>query len=195
MKLALFDFDGTIYKADSFIDFIRFVKGDFKTLFGIIILAPMLIMYKLKFISNHAAKIKVFTYFFKGMNVKLFKKLSVTYSLNYIDKNIRTKAIEEISKHKNNNNKLVVVSASIECWLKPWCDSNGLDLIATQIEIKNGVLTGRFYTKNCYGKEKLKRLKELYNLSSYEYIYAYGDSIGDKELLELADESFFKPFR
>ncbi|MDB4131697.1 HAD-IB family hydrolase [Flavobacteriaceae bacterium] len=195
MKLALFDFDGTIYKADSFIDFIRFVKGDFKTLFGIIILAPMLIMYKLKFISNHAAKIKVFTYFFKGMNVKLFKKLSVTYSLNYIDKNIRTKAIEEISKHKNNNNKLVVVSASIECWLKPWCDSNGLDLIATQIEIKNGVLTGRFYTKNCYGKEKLKRLKELYNLSNYEYIYAYGDSIGDKELLELADESFFKPFR
>ena len=78
MKLALFDFDGTIYKADSFIDFIRFVKGDFKTLFGIIILAPMLIMYKLKFISNHAAKIKVFTYFFKGEGITLKTAVSLT---------------------------------------------------------------------------------------------------------------------
>jgi len=35
----------------------------------------------------------------------------------------------------------------------------------------------------------------MYNLSEYNTIYAYGDSRGDKELLGLADERFYKPFR
>ena len=43
--------------------------------------------------------------------------------------------------------------------------------------------------------EKGNRVKEAYNLDDYDRIYAYGDSRGDKELLELADKSFYKPFR
>ena len=33
------------------------------------------------------------------------------------------------------------------------------------------------------------------NLNECVYIYAYGDSRGDKEMLELANESFYKHFR
>ena len=43
--------------------------------------------------------------------------------------------------------------------------------------------------------EKVRRVKERYNLDDYDHIYAYGDSRGDKELLELADEGFYQPFR
>ncbi len=62
-------------------------------------------------------------------------------------------------------------------------------------KIKNGIVTGKFSTKNCYGIEKANRVQEVYNFDDYDHIYAYGDSRGDKELLELADESFYKPFR
>ena len=55
-KLALFDFDGTITTNDSLIKFIRFAVGDTKTLFGMILLSPMLILYKLKLIPNYRAK-------------------------------------------------------------------------------------------------------------------------------------------
>ena len=56
MILALFDFDGTITTDDSLIKFIRFVVGDIKTLWGMILLSPMLITYKLKLIPNYKAK-------------------------------------------------------------------------------------------------------------------------------------------
>ena len=70
-----------------------------------------------------------------------------------------------------------------------------MDLIATRLEIKDDLMTGKFLTKNCYGIEKVNRVKEAYNLDDYDCIYVYGDSRGDKELLELADKSFYKPFR
>lgn len=195
MKLALFDFDGTITTDDSLIKFIRFVMGDIKTLSGMILLSPMLVLYKLKLIPNYKAKQWMLSYFFKGMNEKEFQKFAEEYSLKHIDTMLRSKAMKEITWHKEQGHTVVVVSASIDCWIRPWCDRNGLDLIATKIEIKNGVVSGKLLTKNCYGIEKTNRVQELYNLSDYHYIYAYGDSPGDKELLALADESFYKPFR
>jgi len=195
MKLALFDFDGTITTDDSLIKFICFVVGDAKFIWGMILLSPMLIAYKLKLIPNYKAKQYMLSYFFKGTSEEKFMQVANEYSLNHIDTILRPKAMEKIAWHKEQGHKIVIVSASIECWLKPWCDENNLDLIATKLEIKDGIVTGKFLTKNCYGIEKANRVQEQYDLSEYDHIYAYGDSRGDKELLELADESFYKPFR
>jgi len=194
-NIALFDFDGTITTDDSLIKFIRFAVGDTKTLFGMILLSPMLILYKLKLITNYKAKEIMLSYFFKGINEKEFKKVAKEYSLNHIDKIVRPKAMKKIKWHKSQGHKVVIVSASIECWLKPWCDKNSLELIATQLEIKDNLMTGKLLTKNCYGIEKVNRVKKIYNLDDYDYIYAYGDSRGDRELLALANEGFYKPFR
>ena len=73
MKLYAFDFDGTITTKDTFIAFIRFVKGDLRTFLGLLLYAPILIMMKLKLYPNWKAKQQLFTYFFKGMNMKEFK--------------------------------------------------------------------------------------------------------------------------
>ncbi len=195
MTLALFDFDGTITTDDSLIKFIRFVVGDVKTLWGMILLSPILITYKLKFIPNYKAKQIMLSYFFQGMDEQQFQKVAEEYSIKHIDTILRPKAMERITWHKDLGHKVIIVSASIECWIRPWCEQNGLDLIATRVEIKDGLMTGKFLTKNCYGIEKVNRVKEAYNLDDYDHIYAYGDSRGDKELLELADKSFYKPFR
>lgn len=195
MILSLFDFDGTITTDDSLIKFIRYSVGDIKTAWGMLVLSPMLITYKLKLIPNYKAKEWMFSYFFKGMDEQEFKKVTKVYSLKHIDTILRPQAMEKIAWHKEQGHTVVIVSASIECWLKPWCDKNGLDLIATKIQMKEGVVTGKLLTKNCYGIEKVNRINKVYNLGNYTYIYAYGDSSGDKELLHLADESFYKPFR
>ena len=194
-KIALFDFDGTITTDDSLIKFIRFAVGDAKFMGGMILLSPMLSAYKLKLIPNYKAKQMMLSYFFKGMSETKFQEITNTYSLNLIDTILRPKAMEKIQWHQSQGHKVVVVSASIECWLKPWCDKHNLKLIATQLESRDGIITGRFHSKNCYGIEKVNRVKEAYNLDEYDTIYAYGDSEGDREMLELADERFYKPFR
>ncbi len=195
MKLALFDFDGTITTDDSLIKFIRFVVGDAKFIWGMALLTPMLTAYKLKLIPNYKAKQMMLSYFFKGMSEEKFMQVAKEYSLKRIDTILRPKAMEKITWHKEQGHKVVIVSASMECWLKPWCNENNLDLIATKLEIKNGIVTGNFLSKNCYGIEKANSVNEVYDLNDYDHIYAYGDSRGDKELLALADESFYKPFR
>lgn len=49
-------------------------------------------------------------------------------------------------------------------------------------------MNGRLSTKNCYGPEKVNRLKEvLGDLSDY-HITAYGDSYGDRDIMEIADK-------
>ena len=64
MILSLFDFDGTITTDDSLIKFIRFVVGDIKAAWGMFLLPPMLITYKLKIIPNYKAKQWMLSYFF-----------------------------------------------------------------------------------------------------------------------------------
>lgn len=194
MNLSLFDFDGTITKSDSLIKFIRFAVGDVKFIIGFFILLPMLLAYKFKLIPNFKAKQIMLSYFFKGMEEKKFKAVAEEYSLNHIDKIIRKSALEKIKWHQEQGDQIVIVSASMECWLKPWCDKHLIDVLCTQLEFENGIFTGKFATKNCYGIEKVKRIKARYNLADYDVIYSYGDSKGDKEMLELADKKYYKYF-
>jgi phosphatidylglycerophosphatase C len=193
--LALFDFDGTITKNDSLLKFIRFAVGDINFICGLIILSPTLIAFKIKLIPNFKAKQIMLSWFLKGLSENDFIRATNEYSLIHIDKILRPKAIERLDWHKNNGHKVVVVSASLESWLKPWCDKNNLDLIATQILIENNKVTGKLASNNCHGQEKVNRIKDKYDITSFDYIYAYGDSSGDKEMLELANEKAYKPFR
>lgn len=193
-SIAFFDFDGTITTADSLIRFIRYAVGDLKTAWGMLLLSPMLVAYKLRIIPNYKAKQWMLSYFFKGMDEHVFTRLATTFSLNHIDPMLRPKAMEKIAWHQSQGHQITIVSASMQCWLKPWCDQHGLELISTQLELKQGYVTGNFATKNCYGAEKAVRIKAVYNLDDYEHIYAYGDSSGDNELLALADTQGYRVF-
>lgn len=192
--IAFFDFDGTITSKDSFLEFIRFVHGDVKFFFGFLILSPILVAYKLKIIPNFIAKEKVITYFFKDTKKDIFQEVARNYSLSSINNIVKKSAMEKIKWHKLQNHKVVVVSASIDDWLRPWCIKNDIELIATKLESSNGIMTGRLSSKNCYGQEKVDRIKSLYNLDIFSDIYVYGDSRGDKEMLSIASRSYYKYF-
>jgi HAD superfamily hydrolase (TIGR01490 family) len=192
MALALFDFDGTITFKDSFGDFIVYAVGRKKFILGAILLSPMLVAYALGFIRNWRAKEIVSTYFFGGWDSRGFKALASNYSRERLPRIIREIALERIGWHKLKGDKVVVVSASIDLWLADWCANQGVDLIATQLEMRDGRVTGRFLTRNCSGEEKVKRIEERYGLKSFDYIYAYGDSAGDRAMLDLANEKYYR---
>lgn len=194
-KIAFFDFDGTITTDDSLLKFIRFVVGDKRFLAGLLFLSPMLVLYKLKLIPNYKAKQNLLSWYFKGIKKEDFFEVAKKYSLTHIDKIVRPKAMERINWHKKQGHKIVIVSASIDCWLRPWCEKNNLELIATKLNLAENVITGKFLTKNCFGQEKVNRINEMYNLKDFDYVFAYGDSSGDKEMLDIANEKYYKPFR
>lgn len=194
MVLAIFDFDGTITYRDSFRHFLQYAVKKSVYLRGLILLSPVLIAYRLGFVPNHVAKQRVFAHFFGGWTIEGFSTLAEKYSSSEVGKIVRPEALEKIVWHQRQQHKVVVVSASIKCWLSHWCEAQGVDLVSTEVEEKNRILTGRFRTPNCHGSEKVKRLKERLDFSEVDYIYAYGNSSGDKEILELANEKFYRYF-
>jgi HAD superfamily phosphoserine phosphatase-like hydrolase len=90
---------------------------------------------------------------------------------------------------------MVIVTASAENWIRNWAVQSGLALIATKLETKNGLMTGKLEGKNCKGEQKVVCIKQKWNLTGYEEIYVYGDTPADRPMMALATKSFYKPFR
>ncbi len=193
-KLALFDFDGTITTKDSFIEFLKFHKGTLNFFFGFAVLSPYLVAMKLRLIPNWKAKEIVLKYFLKGLEQEKMEQLARDFTTEVIPGLLRPRAIEQIRKHKENGDDIYLVSASAEGWLKFWCDEIGIRLIGTRLEVIDGKITGKIDGKNCYGPEKVARIKVEIDISHYSEIYAYGDSRGDKEMLALADHACYRHF-
>jgi len=101
-------------------------------------------------------------------------------------------ARERMEWHKRRGDTVVVVSASIDLWLKDWCEAQHVELIATKLEEKDGRISGRLLTKNCNGREKVRRIEERFDLSDFDHIYAYGDRPGDRPMLAIANERYYR---
>lgn len=194
MNLALFDFDGTLTSKDSLPDFIQYAVGKPAYYFGLALLIPVLLGYFFGLIRNDIAKQKLMARYFKGWSLDRFKQVASDYSRSEIDRIIRQQAIEKLNWHQQQGDRVIVVSASMEDWLKPWCDNKGVELLATRLNTENSIISGKFATPNCHGEEKVNRIKALLNLSDYDRVFAYGDSSGDTEMLAIADESYYRKF-
>ena len=195
MNIAFFDFDGTITKKDTLIEFIKYSVGEKNYYLGMFANLPMLLKFKLKLLPNDEAKQRLLTYFFGNWSEKRFKEAAYNYSINEIDKVVKKSALEKIDWHKKNGDRVVVISASLECWLKPWCEKNDLDLICTKMRFDDGKVSGRFLGRNCHGQEKADKIKESFDLKKFDKIYAYGDSSGDRQMLELSTNPHFRVFK
>jgi phosphatidylglycerophosphatase C len=189
-SLALFDFDGTITTKDTFIEFIKFTEGTSGFYWGILKQSPLLLLYALKVIPNHLAKQQLFSSFYKDIKSTIFNSWAKDFK-KYIDVIIKPKALQRLEFHRNQGDRIVIVSAGLENMIEPWCRENNIELIATKIEFNNGKLTGKFASKNCYAEQKVVRIKELLNVHEYDVIYAYGNSKGDLAMLELATERHY----
>ena len=193
--IVVFDFDGTITRKDTLFEFIKFSKGNRQFYFGFMLFLPLTIAMKLKIFPNWKIKQSLFSYFYKDVSIEDFNNWCKKFSFE-IDKIVRPKAIETLKFHENNDDKIVIISASIENWIKFWAEKAGVDtVLATKIETdEKSVITGSFSTKNCYGQEKVNRLlSEFPNRDKYQLI-AYGDSRGDKELIDFADKGYYNKF-
>jgi HAD superfamily hydrolase (TIGR01490 family) len=193
--IAFFDFDGTITRKDSLLEFIKYSKGNRAFYFGFAIHAPMLVAYKLRIVSNHRAKEIMLRYYFGKMPVEEFNALCERFTSQVLPSLIRSKALKEIDRFKKIGAEVVIVSASPENWLSHWCERSGVKWLATKMDIVENKITGRIKGRNCHGEEKVRRIKEAYDLANFSSVYCYGDTSGDRAMLALANVKFYKPFR
>jgi HAD superfamily hydrolase (TIGR01490 family) len=191
-KIVAFDFDGTLTTRDTLLMFILHARGIGAFIRGFLYRLPLIIMMKMRLYPNYQAKQKVFSYFFKGMTLEQFNMLCQRFTDTHRHL-LRPEGMKTLKEAQATGAEVLIVSASIDNWVQPFFPY--VKVLGTQIEVEDGRLTGRFLTKNCYGQEKVNRIKELYPHREEYHLTAYGDSNGDRELLAFADEAHYKPFR
>lgn len=192
MNLALFDFDGTITAGDTFIPFLRFSARPQKLLLGGVVLSPLILGYKLGVVSGRAGRPLAARFAFHGEHAEAIRGLGQTYACEVLPGVVQRRALDRIEWHQRRGDVIVVVSGSLDVYLRHWCNSIGVDVICTQLEEKNGILTGRYIKGDCSRAEKLRRIRERFDLDRYSCIYAYGDTDDDREMLAIAHEKYYQ---
>ncbi|MFA5171173.1 MAG: HAD-IB family hydrolase [Sulfuriferula sp.] len=191
--VAAFDFDGTLTHGDSFLPFLRYLAGNVRYTQSMLVLSPVLLGYALKLVKNHHAKDRVLAQFFTGQDVQHIQQCARDFARHQLPQRINPKALARLRWHQQQGHRCVIVSASLECYLRPWAASVGVDdVIGSRLGIVGDVYTGELALPNCYGAEKSRRLHALLGEREAYTLYAYGDSKGDKELLAMADYTYYR---
>lgn len=186
--ISAFDFDGTLTCRDTFSDFSSYVLGRRKWLLSLLGQFPYLIGWKLGFIKAEKAKQRLFASLFSGMDAEDFREWGRKYA-SRINMILRPSVVGKLKEAVERGDVVLIVSASIADWIRPWAASNGADdVLATEVEVGlDGKLTGRFSTPNCNGAEKVRRIMKACPDRKEALLVAYGDSRGDSKMLREAD--------
>ena len=192
--VAAFDFDGTLTRRDTLLQFLLHVLGAAAVMRHALILSPTLVGYGLGIIRNSVAKERVLTQCLAGMPIDELQRAAAQFAEHKLAGLVRPDALQRFDWHKKQGHRCVVISASLELYVRPWAQRAGFDdVIATHLEMReDGRITGNLLGGNCFGIEKVRRLEALLGPRSGYTLYAYGDSRGDKELLSAADYAYYR---
>ena len=193
--VAVFDFDGTLTRRDSLLPFLWHVAGPARFVWNATVLLPTLLRYAVGILENGPAKERVLGQFLAGTPVEEIRAVAESFAAETIPSLLDPEAIGRLRWHQEQGHTTVLVTASLELYARPWAKAEGFDrVIGTRLETEDGVFTGQFATPNCYGAEKPRRLQTDGPDLRRATVYAYGNSRGDRELLAMADHSFYQSF-
>ncbi len=187
MNLALFDFDGTTTHLEMFTPFLNYSATPLRSKLGWIIVGPFYACYRLGWLPAHIMRPIASYVSFKGRSQKEITALGKQFVQDEIVAKIRPEALSAIEWHKQQGDRVILVSASLDAYLAPWCQEQGIELLCSELSVRNGKLTGRYLNGDCSKERKVERVKALCNLDDYDTVYAYGDTPEDFAMLAMAD--------
>lgn len=189
-KLAIFDFDGTLTTRDTTFGFIFFYAGSVKAIFSLLCILPMVIFAKLGKVKMQTVKEKLFQIVLGGHamhDVKIYGDLFSSHEIPLI---LHPVVYPEMKKLHEEGFEILLLSASCSLWLEKWCEREKIRLLCSELEVENGCYTGNLKGRNCYGEQKVVRLREVYDLNRISEIVAYGNHHSDSYYMKLAHKSF-----
>lgn len=191
-NLVVFDFDGTLTTCDSFVRFALRSVGKSRFVGAILRCAPYLAAWKCRLISGGRAKERLFAALYAGRSHRWLLEQGKDFA-GEIARLERLETVKALDRHIADGDNVYIVSASLNEWIVPWANSHSVPadhVITTICEVNGrGILTGRFASKNCYGAEKVRRLRQVTGDLSKYHITVYGDSKGDRELFAIAQKA------
>ena len=193
MKLAIFDFNGTIFPRET-LPFLlsQWYKQGYsrsKLTKVFLCLLPLYLQYIISANNDNREEMKAkmvyrFSTIFNGLNCKEL----LDYFQNAaeeVKKYYNKKIVEEIKRAKANGFHTVLLSGAFKLLVENVGSDLGIDtIIGSELVFKNGIISKN--TKLISGSRKITSLLEVFPDEKIEWAEscAYADSFGDLEILE-----------
>lgn len=185
ITVGLFDFDGTLARGDSALPFILFVLRHYpRALAEFPLLAALAPGYGLGLVTKKRIKnamLKILRHVPPSEREALVR--------DFHERVVRPRyfadGLERVRWHRQQGHKLIMATASVDFYMKNIARHLGFDvLVATRTAIEP---VPTVMGANCYGQEKVKRLRELdlYQQTDWVNSWAYSDHLSDRPILEL----------
>lgn len=209
VQVAAFDFDGTLTHGGSVWQFLVTVAGARRV--GVSAIPLLAKLVRAALFGGRAAddaKEALFRRTLRGLSIDEVAPVAANFGRSHYVRRARADVRRRLEWHRARGDRLVVVSASPELYVRAAAQSLGVDdVVATRLEVDHaGLLTGGYDGENCRGAQKLVRIEEWMRASGISpyvgegydapsvvassvgpFLWAYGNSAGDLPLLEAAD--------
>ncbi|CAM4460082.1 MAG: hypothetical protein LEGION0403_FIIPPAGN_01328 [Legionella sp.] len=195
--LALFDFDGTLTTGlPSRLLFLNYLAGLPKMLSSLV----SSIAYSTKKQSEQE-RLSWHNYLdsliLKGRDKQDLDKQALQFIDQVLIKKLRKEAMARLEFHQQQGHRCILISGGWDIYLEPLAKQYQFHhLICTELEYdaRSNKSTGRMRNKYCTGQQKVDEFIKQYRTRENYELYAYGDSVHDKALLNYADHAFYRCF-
>lgn len=193
--VAAFDVDNTLTTRDCVIPFLRRVGGR-RFVMRLVAGSPQLAVAvarrrrdRVKALATRAAV--------RGRRHTDVEAEARRFAETVWESRMRPDTVARLRWHLGEGHRVVLVSASYREYLTPLAERLGAHaVLATELEVRDGICTGELRGPNCRAAVKAERLRSWIATQEFDMqgfdtveIHAYGDSAGDRELLALADHA------
>lgn len=194
--IAAFDLDGTLTEGGSVFHWLRFMAGSTRAYRSALrLFVPLTIGAIRSGKWADSAKERLFHSLLAGRDLEEVRALSRQFILEHLEHEGRGFVLDRLAWHVREGHHVVIVSASPQLYVDVVAETLGAEgALGTRLGVDaRNKLTGSYLGNNCRGSEKMRRLTAWLNEHGFEdkaTIYAYGNSRGDRRLLQGATYPF-----
>ncbi|MEX3977655.1 HAD family hydrolase [Paraburkholderia sp. EG287A] len=191
--VAAFDFDGTITTSDSFRAFMLDAAGPVRFAAAALRCLPSLIGVPLGWSPRGPTKARFLYAAMGAVRREVLEAAAQRFVERRLPALLRPEMLARVAEHQALGHEVVLVSASPSIYLRMWAKTVGIGtVLSSELEWRDGLYTGHLAGNNCWGPEKVARLRAWWGANAPATLYAYGDSRGDKEMAELAQYAWIR---
>jgi phosphatidylglycerophosphatase C len=184
MIVAAFDFDGTLTERDTLLGYLRLVVGRATVAR---VLGRNIAGFARASRDRDARDIvkeRVLAACLAGVDHQRAAAIADRYVATI---SVRSDVVAKLRAHQADGHHVIVVSASPALYVGPAAARWGVDdVLATELEVVDGVFTGAYAGRNCRAEEKVERIDAWLDGREVE-LHAYGNSPDDAPMLARAD--------
>jgi len=184
--IAFFDMDYTTLDASSGLLYVKYLRQQKRIGRRVLLrIAWWTLLYKVSAIDVNSAVPKLLSYAEHQSASRMMAESYVWFEQTLKD-HLAPRALEKIAFHRQQDQRVVLISASTQFAVQPVAEHLHVDFLCTRLIADDDQLTGQVVDPPCYGRGKVvwaQRYADEHGASLAD-AYLYTDSHSDRPLLE-----------